>query len=1076
MNGCFAEIKSFNDFYALTEDLDSKKKGDLFELLTWYLFKIDPRLNNNLQEIWLYNDIPDEIRIELSLPSKDKGIDLLAKIDDEYYAIQCKFRQNPLMVVNWAELSTFFGLSFGMSDQIKRGFLVTNTYELCDEVIQSNKVEPIYGDFINDLDGDFFENIRQLITKHSFTINHIKHPYAYQRKCIISALVHYLEEKRGTIEMACGTGKTLTSYWIESKLLNKKSIVFVPSLQLLSQFYSDWVKQAHAEKKKVNFLLVGSDADVDEETKYKSNGIILYTNPTDIRKHVEKVKEKLVIICTYQSSDKLIEASKDIIYDFAIFDEAHKTVGQTNKFSLALFNKNIAVKHRLFMTATPKIFVGGVESDDIISMDDENIYGKQFFTYNTGSAIKNKLLCDYQIVSIYCTDKMIEKEIKNKKLVKYKDEFIDKEADYLATILIILKKFHDGTCHHMITYHNTVERSKKFAKFLKIINDLLYDQPIHIDHMSGTSSMNKRNRIIRNFMNQEKSILCTSRVLNEGVNIPIIDSICFVDKRESTIDIIQCIGRCLRLHDKKQIAHIIVPIFIENINEDNFDKNAFGSIIRILKSMKNTDDGIISYFKMKTYGSSSNARCVCINEYYDEELFSEEIDLDKWEESIQDQVWKITDNFDYRYNQLYKFVQKHDRLPKKNSLDDYERSLATWCSERRQYNLKGTLQQYQIDKLNKITHWYWEKDWFNDNLELLKKYISKNNKLPFKSNENKKYKSVSQWCINIRQKYKQGKLSQYRINELNKIPIWFWKRKDPFDDNLKLLKDYVNKHNRLSSESNEDDKKLGNWCHNMRHYYKHNKLTERQISELNKVPYWYWKKEKSNFDDTLKLLKDYVNENHKIPSTDDKIKNYKMLGSWCANIRQKYKLNKLTQNEIDKLNQITGWFWKKEDNFNEKVQQLKEYVNKYNKLPSSHEKNDQHRVLGKWCQRQRYNYRKGNLSKKRIHNLESVSGWYWKIKNTSTKPKTFDERYNELKKFIDENKKLPNSRSEDQNEKSLGKWIGHQKTAYSNGKLTKERIKLLNSIPNWYWPSKSSKKKSVNTKRYSGSKTANKRV
>lgn len=88
MNEYLKELKSFNDFYNLTENLESKKKGDLFELLTWYLFKIDPRLNNDLQEIWLYNDIPDEIREELSLPSKDKGIDLLAKINDEYYVLR----------------------------------------------------------------------------------------------------------------------------------------------------------------------------------------------------------------------------------------------------------------------------------------------------------------------------------------------------------------------------------------------------------------------------------------------------------------------------------------------------------------------------------------------------------------------------------------------------------------------------------------------------------------------------------------------------------------------------------------------------------------------------------------------------------------------------------------------------------------------------------------------------------------------------------------------------------------------------------------------------------------------------
>lgn len=142
-----------------------------------------------------------------------------------------------------------------MNDKIKRGFLVTNTYDLCDEVIQSTKVEPVYGDFINELDSEFFHSINQLMENHVVTVENVKQSYAYQRKCIWSALVHFVDNKRGTIEMACGTGKTLTSYWIESKLLNQRSIVFVPSLQLLLQFYSDWIKQSHAEQKKDAFLI-----------------------------------------------------------------------------------------------------------------------------------------------------------------------------------------------------------------------------------------------------------------------------------------------------------------------------------------------------------------------------------------------------------------------------------------------------------------------------------------------------------------------------------------------------------------------------------------------------------------------------------------------------------------------------------------------------------------------------------------------------------------------------------------------------------------------------------------------------
>jgi predicted helicase len=128
------QIKKFEDVYPITKDLAKKEKGDLFEIFTHHLFKLDPRLNNQLQEIWLYNNIPTKIRLELKLPVKDKGIDLLAKINDEYYPIQCKFRQNPQITILWADLSTFFGLSFGMNHKVNKGFLITNTFDLCEQV------------------------------------------------------------------------------------------------------------------------------------------------------------------------------------------------------------------------------------------------------------------------------------------------------------------------------------------------------------------------------------------------------------------------------------------------------------------------------------------------------------------------------------------------------------------------------------------------------------------------------------------------------------------------------------------------------------------------------------------------------------------------------------------------------------------------------------------------------------------------------------------------------------------------------------------------------------------------------
>lgn len=288
------KCKTFDDLYTVTKTLTPKQKGDLFEIVCLYIFKLSPLLNNDLQEIWMYKDIPANIRKSLDLPEKDKGIDILAKIKNQYCAIQCKFRQDPNQCVPWKDLATFFGLSFGINDKIKSGFLITNTYDICDEVEKSTKVRPIYGDFFDNLPDNFFRNICNNMSKKKLFTYTQKKPFPYQAECIKKSFEHYttvveesddnistdeedddniedndeeeyiddedkLDPTRGYIEMACGSGKSLTSYWIDKSLNNKKTVVFVPSLYLLSQFYSDWINQSYAEGCKIKYLLVGSE-------------------------------------------------------------------------------------------------------------------------------------------------------------------------------------------------------------------------------------------------------------------------------------------------------------------------------------------------------------------------------------------------------------------------------------------------------------------------------------------------------------------------------------------------------------------------------------------------------------------------------------------------------------------------------------------------------------------------------------------------------------------------------------------------------------------------------------------------
>ena len=99
-------------------------------------------------------------------------------------------------------------------------------------------------------------------------------------------------------------------------------------------------------------------------------GIKVHTNPQEIATLlVNGSNDMTVVFTTYQSGKSISEATRKagIDFDIGIFDEAHKTVGKTDSlFSHLLFDDNIPIKKRVFMTATERVYRGS--SDQIASM------------------------------------------------------------------------------------------------------------------------------------------------------------------------------------------------------------------------------------------------------------------------------------------------------------------------------------------------------------------------------------------------------------------------------------------------------------------------------------------------------------------------------------------------------------------------------------------------------------------------------------------------------------------------------------------------------------------------------------
>ena len=171
----------------------------------------------------------------------------------------------------------------------------------------------------------------------------------------------------------CGGGKTLLTYWMTRLirgLVRDKSnvaVVCVPSLYLIKQTFEEFRQQQEARGEALDVMCVCSDrriANTTESDITTDDLSFVSTDENIIRKWATKKstdKGLRVIFTTYQSGKVLAKALKGITVDFAVFDEAHKAVGDTDKaFSHLLLDKNFKAQYKWFITATPKEYDGGL--------------------------------------------------------------------------------------------------------------------------------------------------------------------------------------------------------------------------------------------------------------------------------------------------------------------------------------------------------------------------------------------------------------------------------------------------------------------------------------------------------------------------------------------------------------------------------------------------------------------------------------------------------------------------------------------------------------------------------------------
>ena len=601
---------------SLTTSKKSKEAGDIFEHVCKYYLETAPQYQSKLKKVWLLKEVKEDLKRKLNLPDTDEGIDLIAETyDKEYWAIQSKYRSNPQDTLTIkGDLATFANLAFNNCKHIVHGLVLTTSDKppLKTKLLKGVGFETLES-FVS-LDDNNYEGWKLISAKATgkTVIPKALSPRPHQTEAIKKTIEHFKTKERGKMIMPCGTGKSLTAFWIARQLNAKSILIAVPSLALLQQTLKVWTREYLIAGIRPDWLCVCSDQTVsDDQDDFVSNiyemGIDVTNETKKINKFLKKNNKNIkIVFTTYQSGKITSKGAKGFKFDLGIMDEAHKTVGHGEKpMAHLIHQKNIKIKNRLFMTATERLFRG--DKDEYVSMDDPRDYGDIIYQLSFKAAIEMKppIISDYKIITFGITAPEIEAVYNDNKFIQVKKEIDNITAREFATAIALRKAIRKLGIRNAISFHSSIKRANNFKKQQELISKV-YKQygTLKSFHVSGAMPTSQRASQMREFA-EGKGLMTNARCLTEGVDLPAIDCVVFTDPKRSKVDIVQAAGRALRLSKGKKFGYILIPILIsedENATEAAKD-TAFEDIVATVRALATQDTRIIDYLRAVSSGT-----------------------------------------------------------------------------------------------------------------------------------------------------------------------------------------------------------------------------------------------------------------------------------------------------------------------------------------------------------------------------------------------------------------------------------------------------------------------------------------
>ncbi|MFC9818046.1 Helicase associated domain protein [Streptomyces virginiae] len=463
---------------------------------------------------------------------------------------------------------------------------------------------------------------------------------------------------RGTIVSATGSGKTITAAAcaLES-FKDGRILVTVPTLDLLAQTAQAWRLVGHRapmiavcsleNDPVLGELGVRTTTNPIQLALWAASGpvVVLATYASlvdreDIDAPEGQRKVRGPLEAALAGGERLY-GQRMAGFDLAIVDEAHGTAGDLGRPWAAIHDDTrIPADFRLYLTATPRILAAARpqkagRATEIASMadDPDGTYGSWLAELGLSEAIERGILAGFEIDVLEIRDPSpvlgeSEEAQRGRRLALLQAALLEHAAAYnLRTVMTFHQKVEEAAAFAAKLPETAAElyatdatgtdlaaaeklpKSSIDAEFYELETgrhvppDRVWSAWLCGDHL-----VTERREVLRQFAGGidadnrrvHRAFLASVRVLGEGVDITGergVEAICFADTRGSQVEIVQNIGRALRLNKdgSTKVARIIVPVFLEP-GEDPTDMVASASykpLVAVLQGLRSHDDRLV---------------------------------------------------------------------------------------------------------------------------------------------------------------------------------------------------------------------------------------------------------------------------------------------------------------------------------------------------------------------------------------------------------------------------------------------------------------------------------------------------